>query len=581
MKPHNFGLIGRRSFLKRLGFTVSGIAALAAWEKLQSAAPTTTPRKVIIIGGGLAGLCSAYELEQRGHSVVILEARTNRVGGRVWTHQFGEGLYGDMGAMRIPKGHHLTRHYASQFGLTLRPFVQSNPEAYYYVRGNRLRIRDEGNASQYYGLAESEQSKTLGDFWGEAIYTILDAMSDDEKADLRRATFQTAKARELDNLSLEAAFKAAGMSPEAVELISVLWAQETSLTTALTVVLREEIEAVWAESFDEVVGGSQELPKAFDQAITTEPKLGAEVFRVEQTDSGVKVFYKQNGETFTETGDYAICTVPLGVMGRIDFAPLLSGPKYRAMRQVTYDSSTKVLAVAKRRFWEADDGIYGGGTYTDLPIGITYYPSDNATDKSPAVSNNPGVMLASYTWGQPARRLGVLPHAERSQFTLDTLAKVHPQLNESDMIQKTASWAWDFDPHSAGAFCWFTPGQHETLYEHLIAPENRLFFAGEHASLTPTWQQGALESAVRAVDQLLQAANGEAFVSLQVERATSEEIKVSWPKETPVQSIESSTEASGGTWNAVTHTPVIEGSKASVTVPTEGAKKFIRVKATR
>jgi hypothetical protein len=42
------------------------------------------------------------------------------------------------------------------------------------------------------------------------------------------------------------------------------------------------------------------------------------------------------------------------------------------------ESSTKVLARTARRFWEADEGIYGGGTFTDLPIGISYYPADNA-----------------------------------------------------------------------------------------------------------------------------------------------------------------------------------------------------------
>ena len=70
--------------------------------------------------------------------------------------------------------------------------------------------------------------------------------------------------------------------------------------------------------------------------------------------------------------------------------PEFSGPKWRAIRELNYDSSTKVLAVANRRFWEQDDGIYGGGTYTDLPTGTTYYPSDNARAKDPRVSGGPG-----------------------------------------------------------------------------------------------------------------------------------------------------------------------------------------------
>lgn len=48
---------------------------------------TENPKKVIIIGAGLAGLVAAYELAQVGHEVQILEMQT-RLGGRVKT--FGE-----------------------------------------------------------------------------------------------------------------------------------------------------------------------------------------------------------------------------------------------------------------------------------------------------------------------------------------------------------------------------------------------------------------------------------------------------------------------------------------------------------
>ena len=92
---------------------------------------------------------------------------------------------------------------------------------------------------------------------------------------------------------------------------------------------------------------------------------------------------------------------------------------------------------------------------------------------------------------------------ERAQVTLENLARVHPQLQQPGLILQTASMAWDNHPYSSGAFAWLSPGQQDTLYQHLISPEGRLFFAGEHASLTPTWQQGALESAQRVLKQLL------------------------------------------------------------------------------
>jgi monoamine oxidase len=121
------------------------------------------------------------------------------------------------------------------------------------------------------------------------------------------------------------------------------------------------------------------------------------------------------------------------------------------------------------------------------------------------VSERPAVMLASYTWGQPARRLAILPHHERAALALSHLSHVHRQFADPSTVKRTASWSWDNHRWSAGAFAWFMPGQHSALYRHVIAPEGRILFAGEHASLSHTWMQGAFESALRAVREMLTA----------------------------------------------------------------------------
>ena len=74
------------------------------------------------------------------------------------------------------------------------------------------------------------------------------------------------------------------------------------------------------------------------------------------------------------------------------------------------------------------------------------------------------------------------------------------------MVRETASWSWDNHPWSGGAYAWYHPGQHTQLHRHVVAPEGRIYFAGEHASLTHTWMQGALESGRDAVRALLTSA---------------------------------------------------------------------------
>lgn len=291
--------------------------------------------------------------------------------------------------------------------------------------------------------------------------------------------------------------------------MAITFSQETSLQTGLTTILREEHEEVWIQPFDEIVGGTDLLPKAFAKQLTSKPKMGCQVIRLEQNEATKKAaaVYLENGAEKRVEGDMLLCTLPLGPLSRLTVTPEFSGPKWRAIRQVTYDSSTKVLALTRRRFWESDDGIYGGGTVTDLPTAITYYPSDNAGAKDPAVSSGPGVMLASYTWGQPARRLAALSANERTRVAREHLSKIHPQMADPAMVSRWVHWSWDEFPLSSGAFAWFSPGNHEYLYRHLITPEGCIFFAGEHASLTHTWMQGALESALRAVKQMLAAAD--------------------------------------------------------------------------
>ncbi len=497
----------RREFMRWLLALGGAGAAKVALPALAAVPDPSRPLTVIVAGAGLAGLVCAYELERRGHRAVLLEADPRHIGGRVRTLRFADGRYGEAGAMRIPKRHELTRHYLRELDVAIRPFVHSNPLAYYFARGQRVRIAEVRALYPRFRLTAGEAAAASpDDFWSTAVTGTASALSPEERAELRADTLTTQRLRGYDQQTLLQLCEAAGLSDEAIELMAVTSGEETLLYTAATETLREEFEEVWSQGFDEVVGGTDRLASAFAGRLRERPRMGAVVTRIEHDATGVAAHFVAGGRAQRVAGDYLVCTLPCPVLSRLEFAPGLSGAKAHAIRMLNYDSSTKVLARTARRFWETDDGIFGGGTFTDLPTGSTYYPSDNAGAKDPRVSAAPGVMLASYSWGQTARRLASLAHEPRSAVVLRHLARVHPQLAQPGVVQGTASWSWDNHPFSSGAFAWFLPGQHTTLHRYIVAPEGRVFFAGEHASLTHTWMQGALESGLRATRELLESA---------------------------------------------------------------------------
>src|SRR6185436_8688565 len=145
----------RRDFLKWM--TAATIAPrLSQIERLERRG---AEQRVIVLGAGLAGLCSAYELQHQGHTVSVLEAQM-RPGGRVRTlrEPFAPGLYAEAGAENIPGVHDLTQHYARTFGLKLVPSFVPGSRSFYHVRGKRVM----NNEAAVWPFDLTEEERKLG-----------------------------------------------------------------------------------------------------------------------------------------------------------------------------------------------------------------------------------------------------------------------------------------------------------------------------------------------------------------------------------------------------------------------------------
>jgi monoamine oxidase len=504
-----------------------------------------------IIGGGLAGLSSAFELRKLGFDVTIFEMQENRIGGRVYTYYFykDKSVYGELGAMRIPVDHETTWHYINTFGLKTRPFIQTNENAFIYVRNKRARNDSEGksvieNIYPEFNLTPRERNTP----WQKLIYDALGSNLLKIKPSLRKELLQVKKEYSstieyLGSLGIRKVLKKMGLSEGSIELISSVAPFLGSFYyNSYLENLIEEYTVDYAYRY-EIVGGTVNLPLSFYRSLMSEKpkeyaniqedvfgkvtwkngKMVTGIYR-EKENNKVTLKYKKekHSETFKQNFDFVICAIPFSSLRNVDIDPMFSTEKMQSIKEVNYTSSQKTVFMCNKRFWEKGDDnkrIIGGGSSTDLPIQTIWYPShENSIDtnqmenkkvlikKSYKIYDEPGVLLASYNLNQDAIRVGNLDYKTRVEEIKRQVEAVHgiPKGYLDSVVKDFKTVDWNNEKGFYGAFCYFMPQQQKLFSYAMAKPEydNRVYFAGEHISLTHGWIEGAVNSGMKAANYI-------------------------------------------------------------------------------
>ncbi|MEC4985590.1 MAG: NAD(P)/FAD-dependent oxidoreductase [Oscillatoria sp. PMC 1068.18] len=472
-------------------------------------------QRIGIIGGGIAGLCSAYELNKLGHKVTVLEA-SHRLGGRIQTHYFSDGTHSELGAMRIPLSHRCVVHYLEEFQLPKQPFVSYNPACFYYLRGQKTRLKEFGKLGQVYNLNINEE-RDPGWIYDEVLKTLVESLSEAEKWEMFSPTFSSDKLKEYDRTTFTQYFRDR-LSPDAFELVGHATGMIHYDRVSLLGGLIDFFAWYHAEQY-QLIGGMETLVKAFVERLSGKIQGDAKVTAIQMTDTGVRVNWDRLDSAQVQEFDYLICTIPTPALAKIEFNPVLPADKMQAIRSLGYSSAAKTLFHCKARPWELHDNIYGGGSFTDLPMEKCWYPSDNAcfageeagnprwVAQDPEISHQPTGFTAAYRWESNARHFLRLEERERTDSTLQEIQQLHPQIEE--YVDEVVHCLWDEESNpGSGAYAFFAPGEHERMQGLLCQPypldKPRVFFAGEHLAIDHASVQGAIQTAVSAVIDILQ-----------------------------------------------------------------------------
>ncbi len=507
----------RRHFLaKALAVGGSGflLANMKAWGMDIASTRDAPPlmegsgkgKTVVILGAGLAGMTAAYEMSKLGYTCKVIEARAfaggrcqtartgtvlEELGGEKQVCGFDKGQYINFGPWRIPFNHRSTLHYTSSFGVPLELFNNDNDAAYVYndnaagaLRGKRLRqFEVKADMRGYVDelLAKGLQSGAMdSQVNGADKQLLIDYLVNEgylSKKDLR---YRGTEGR---------GFKTnpgAGVSPGPGVPSDPLGFSDL-LQSKLGHIYHSVHEFTQQSTMLQPVGGMDAIAKAFEKRVGKMIRYNTEVVSLRNHSDRVEVGIKdlKTGATSIVKGDFCLCTLPLSVLRQVDSD---FSPKFKAaMQGAAYAPVCKIGLQMGRRFWEEDDGIYGGHVFTDTKgINLISLPSSNWQGKK-------GTLLGFYSFAGDAAELSALSLKERAAYAVAAGEKIFPGQYQKN-FESAFSVAWHRVKYNLGGWAEWSEEAREKAYPILVEGEQRTLLAGEHMSYLGGWQAGAIES---------------------------------------------------------------------------------------
>ena len=458
-------------------------------------------KSVVILGAGIAGMTSAYELQRLGYSVSILEA-TNRAGGRNRSIRSGDTvtelsstqtcifdnnpeLYFNPGPARIAHHHEFLLGYCREFGVTLENFTNDNRAALLhssYAFGGKPQVAKtiladtRGDISELLALAINQNSldQYLTDDDKKNILSALKTTGDLDSSYNYLGTDRAGFSGQENTGSRE---RGTGITPNKLQdyISQSGWQRALAFSHGIN----------QQPAMLQPKGGMDKIGTAFASKISSYLTLEAVVKQIRKIANGVKIHYEKNGALLEITADYCVCTIPTPVLKGV--ANDFSVNHQQEIEQFQYSSASK-LAFQSRRFWEQGHNIYGGISWTSQAITQMWYPSN-------ALGSSTGIIVGAYIWDTlAANTFTNQTPQERISAAMQQGNVLHSEYQSE--ASRGVSVAWKNVPFQLGAY-----GQ--STASVLLTPDDNIFFAGEHLSALKGWQEGAILSAYHSINEIV------------------------------------------------------------------------------
>lgn len=493
----------RRKFLKNTLAVGTGLAmgseALAhnlekrgvALDYVAAATRAAAPKKVIVAGAGITGLCCAYELMKAGHAVVVLEA-SGRTGGHVYTRREGlsAGLYADLGADHITKpGYERFFEYVEEFGLEAIPYPNAEGSEHHYDK-DKLKVID-GKFYRAEQLRDPGVLRGFGfndrevEFLTERPMYELRTLFLKKYVDVFTDPYQPFGVGydAYDNMAIADLYKKEGASAAALRFLGGRHENALYALWRLSLMYSRGIPLSEGETFH-LKDGNEELPKAFAKRLGERVKLHHKVTGIHRDARGVTVscLARDAKAELKFQGDVLVNCITLPLFSAIPVTPALSPAKQYVVDHLKYSSHPFYVFEATSKFW-LEEGIPSINMDLGDPMIDSIWLETNRVETG-------RIILKAFG-----------PSGFAPEQVLAAFRKLYP--GKKDTIVSAVTYDWSKDKYAP--VCEMEPfgiGEMHKFWPEILRPEGRIYFAGTYADNMSRGMESCIRSAQRVVREI-------------------------------------------------------------------------------